>query len=290
MKILAIISSILGIGVIGSFVWIFSLTGTLDDTRAELALTEEKLSASEAELAKTITELEKTNDELADISLELSETRGELESTEEELSSTKIELSNTKRQLSSSERKLSDTKEDLKDVEEQLEIAEDTLGGLGITLMRSKQCYDAKLVDNPEATDTTWAEVKAFLSKDKTENNRYIEGEYDCSEFSRDVHNNAEAAGIRIAEVHVRWSNDLTGHALNAFLTTDYGLVYIDCTGGPDVAVRVVKGKTYRGIEPIYITMKNIRNDLWWDSLEAFYYISTQRGDEAITSRIIIYW
>ncbi len=57
----------------------------------------------------------------------------------------------------------------------------------------------------------------SFLAQDRTETQRYIREEYDCSQFSRDLHNNAEAAGIRCAEVHVLFGNNEEGHALNAF-------------------------------------------------------------------------
>jgi len=75
----------------------------------------------------------------------------------------------------------------------------------------------------------------AFLSQDQTEKHLYIKDVYDCSQFSRDVHNNAEAAGIRAAEVHVKFKYEDVGHALNAFITTDRGLVYVDCTGATEI-------------------------------------------------------
>ena len=71
----------------------------------------------------------------------------------------------------------------------------------------------------------------AFISQDQTDKNTYIKDIYDCSEFSRDVHNNAEAAGIQGAVVQVKFRNESIGHALNAFLTTDRGLVFVDSTG-----------------------------------------------------------
>ena len=138
-----------------------------------------------------------------------------------------------------------------------------------------------------------------FLSQDQTEKNTYIKDVYDCSQFSRDVHNNAEAAGIRAAEVQVKFRNEVTGHALNAFLTTDYGLVYVDCTGSPDIRVdtiaRVKAGKEYRAVEINRVTGTNVRNDYWWDTLSSYYYIPSSfslpwstRGK--VTSSIKIYW
>jgi peptidoglycan hydrolase CwlO-like protein len=290
MKILVTIAAFLGIALIGVSVWAYLTVETLDETRIKLAATEDKLAAAKNELATTASELKNTKNRLEEAQEEIADLTEELEDTSNELSDTKAELSLAASELRTTKSSLKRANDDLADTEDQLEIAQETLEGLGISIMSSRECRDVRLVDNSAAEDPTWEELKAFLKEDKTENNRYIRNEYDCSEFSRDVHNNAEAAGIRAAEVQVQWESDRYGHALNAFLTKDYGLVYIDCTGGPDTTARVVKGKKYRGIEPDYITPKNIRNDLWWDSLMEYYYISTQRGTDAITSRIIIYW
>jgi hypothetical protein len=53
-----------------------------------------------------------------------------------------------------------------------------------------------------------------------------------CADFAEDVHNNAEAAGIRAGWVGIRFQGTEEGHAINAFETTDKGLIYIDCTNG----------------------------------------------------------
>jgi hypothetical protein len=76
-----------------------------------------------------------------------------------------------------------------------------------------------------------------------------------CADFAERLHNNAELAGIRCAYVSITLVeypdpynygiSSSTGHACNAFQTTDRGLVYIDCTGisdnyGPDNNDRIV--------------------------------------------------
>ena len=80
------------------------------------------------------------------------------------------------------------------------------------------------------------------------------------------------------------------GHALNAFLTTDYGLVYICCTEEPDTIARVKAGKEYRAVKPYRITETNVRNDSWWDTLSSYYYISSSARGHAVTSNIELYW
>jgi hypothetical protein len=90
------------------------------------------------------------------------------------------------------------------------------------------------LIDNPDAIDPTYAELVAFIQQDTTDAKDYLEHPrigYVCADFAEDVHNNAEAAGIRAASVSIDFEGDEMGHACNAFDTIDKGLVYIDCTG-----------------------------------------------------------
>jgi hypothetical protein len=92
-----------------------------------------------------------------------------------------------------------------------------------------------KLENNPDATDPTFDELIDFIKNDPTDTREYIaEGSdvYVCADFAEDVHNNAERAGIRAAWVGVTFEDTTEGHAINAFETTDRGLVYIDCTSG----------------------------------------------------------
>ena len=90
------------------------------------------------------------------------------------------------------------------------------------------------LVNNPDATNPTYAELVAFIIEDTTNTNDYVKGgpeAYVCADFAEEVHNNAETAGIRAAWVSIDFQGDEEGHACNAFETVDKGLVYIDCTG-----------------------------------------------------------
>lgn len=88
------------------------------------------------------------------------------------------------------------------------------------------------LVNNKLALDATWQQLMTFLTKDATDSKKYDLTSFPCGAFAEEVHNNAEAAGIRAAWVAVDFTNSTVGHALNAFNTTDRGLVFIDCTGG----------------------------------------------------------
>jgi hypothetical protein len=89
-----------------------------------------------------------------------------------------------------------------------------------------------------------------------------------CADFAERLHNNAELAGIRCAYVSIRLAgypdpynygiSSSTGHACNAFQTTDRGLVYVDCTGisdsyGPDSNDRVVDIQVGEQYNPEYL-------------------------------------
>jgi len=86
-----------------------------------------------------------------------------------------------------------------------------------------------------------------------------------CADFAERLHNDAEMAGIRCAYVSVSLSGYAdpynygitsdTDHALNAFETTDRGLVYIDVTGlssdyGPSSCDKIVDVRTGKEFIP----------------------------------------
>lgn len=86
-----------------------------------------------------------------------------------------------------------------------------------------------ELIDNPEATDPSYAELVRFITQDTTDEHDYAE-DFTCGDFAELVHNNAEEARIKAAVVTVYFEDGEMPHVLNAFTTTDRGLVYIDCT------------------------------------------------------------
>lgn len=310
-RVLVILTVVLGLAVVGVAVYAFMVMGERNDLQDSLASTQHELASTEATLASTETELTTTKNTLSSTQSELSSTRdtlmdtqdtltatlGALAATEDELSDTEDELGDTRLQLHSAEDELDRVQDELDDTEEELEeitdqywVAYETLQGLDITLSWSPDCTDVLLIDNPEATNPTWAELKAFLAQDQTENHEYILHEYDCSEFSRDLHNRAEAAGIRTAEVQIDFVGESMGHALNAFLTTDYGLVYVDCTEAPDKIARVKAGYAFRAVSVQAVSIINVRNNSWWISLWSYYYIAASSGGQANVERIYIYW
>jgi hypothetical protein len=138
------------------------------------------------------------------------------------------------------------------------------------------------LINNRNAQNPTYSQLLDFLSSDKTDlypfqgtvapiPSRYgsLESYVDlqywkeiiagtikpnpprvCADYAEMLHNNAEMAGIRCAYVSVGLNSPIYDHALNAFETTDRGLVYIDDTGtdgshNVEKVVDVEIGKSY---------------------------------------------
>ena len=87
-------------------------------------------------------------------------------------------------------------------------------------------------LDNNElATDPSWSQLKAFLEHDDTDEKIYNEDRFNCVDFALLVHDNSEEIGIKAAFVEIDFVDEEVGHALNAFKTTDSGLIFVDCTG-----------------------------------------------------------
>jgi hypothetical protein len=115
-----------------------------------------------------------------------------------------------------------------------------------------------ELLNSSNAKDPSWDELVVFIQTDTTDSRMYIDTfywGYVCSDYAQDVHNNAEAAGIRAAWVGIDFEEGEPGHALNAFQTIDKGLVFIDCTSWDTVAY-AEKGKElgYIDLDEAYST------------------------------------
>ena len=127
-----------------------------------------------------------------------------------------------------------------------------------------------ELINNPDARNPSWDELMMFVQSDTTDNRLYVETfywSYVCADYARDVHNNAEAAGIRAAWVGIDFEEGEPGHALNAFLTTDKGLAFVDCTGWDAIAyVKIGEGLGYTDLDsdlsPEYSYYEE-NKDLW---------------------------
>lgn len=107
-----------------------------------------------------------------------------------------------------------------------------------------------EFIINDSAVDPTWNELESFLLFDDTNSIEYVDRNFVCRNFAETLKNNAEMSGIRAAYVYIEFDNCQFAHAINAFNTTDKGLVFIDNTGtingtGGDLIVTVEKGIEY---------------------------------------------
>lgn len=102
------------------------------------------------------------------------------------------------------------------------------------------------------AKNPTYDELVEFIKRDQTDKTPYQADKYTCFNYAMDVHNNAEAAGIRAGVVFLNQNSEwaINRHALNVFETVDKGLIFIDCTCY-DMRAYVAVGESY-SLEPIY--------------------------------------
>jgi hypothetical protein len=87
------------------------------------------------------------------------------------------------------------------------------------------------LTRNDKATNPSWGQLTTFMAQDQTDQIQYNATSFVCSDYAERIYNNAEAKGIRAAFVAISFQDDGVPHAMNAFQTTDRGLVFIDSTG-----------------------------------------------------------
>lgn len=93
--------------------------------------------------------------------------------------------------------------------------------------------------------NTTYREAMQFVSEDRTDSHLYVTGEYMCGNFSADFQSNALKMGLNCGVVTV-FFGDGTNHALNAFNTTDVGMVYVEPQ--TDQIVQLTVGEVYFGL------------------------------------------
>lgn len=182
----------------------------------------------------------------------------------------------------------------LNDFHEEIKLYKETFGevqdGVKMPYYRmdelGRETLPMIIINNPKAINHTWEQLESFLGKDKTENVRYWDledfgvqpasngqpcecedncdyGIFVCSDFAIRLHDNAEAEGIRSAIVIVHIEGKKDPHAINAFITTNRGLVFIDCTGaedcnGFDKVCYIKKGEELFGFE--------LQDNTLWDN------------------------
>jgi len=178
---------------------------------------------------------------------DLDATKTELSDTRLALTNNETELRNTQDELSIITAELQGTKDYLSDIEAQLQLTRDNLLNVEAELEDAKAELSALQADPFHLHNPTFDEVISFLQEDETDSNPYIEDEYVCTHFARDVNDNAEDQGIRCAFVVLHQPRQ--SHTIIAFETIDQGMVYFEPQS--DERVRPIIGKEYwRCVEP----------------------------------------
>lgn len=266
IPVIAVLVIVLIVG--GYFLWqqTSKLTDELTEAESEIATLEGNVATLETKLADSEAEVSTLEAALSGAQSRISSLQSDLTTAESDRDSLKQEAGSLRLRMSSLSEEVAMLNEEVGSLSEEiillagsLELYRDTYGemysGVQPPYLLSLG-RDMRLINNEEATNPTWAELKDFLQSDRTDGNPYIEGQYMCGSFAEDVHNNAEEAGIRAALVGISFEDPtIPSHVLNAFKTTDGGLFFIDCTGlepskeGPyhlDTRVVVKLGKELR--------------------------------------------
>lgn len=95
-------------------------------------------------------------------------------------------------------------------------------------------------------------EAISFVNADHTDEHPFEYGKFDCSDFAQNFQHNATGQGLHCEVCVMRFhraadNNGWDGHYINAFRTTDAGLLLIDCTAG-DCVAQVEKGEIYTAV------------------------------------------
>ena len=109
------------------------------------------------------------------------------------------------------------------------------------------------ITNNPDAKDATYDEIIEFLRNDNTDNIPYLKGSFECGEYARVVHDNAESNGIKagvVPIIKICPKGHYTNHIWNVFRAADVkGLLFIDCTNSSSI---IEDGGWYGDIAIVY--------------------------------------
>ncbi len=139
------------------------------------------------------------------------------------------EMGNLRSYVSYMENTTDGLNEDIEEVEILLSDVREQLGLINSSLQENiSELTKLKSGNNYNLHDPTYNELVSFIARDKTNEEEYIEGVFDCEQFSQQVNTNAENAGIRCAYVVIYFDGTDAGHGIVGFNTVDQGMVYVE--------------------------------------------------------------
>ena len=106
----------------------------------------------------------------------------------------------------------------------------------------------------------SYSELIGFVDYDTTDKHPYINDTYVCVDFSYALIRNMTAYGFLCGYVIIRYGTLMDGHAMVAFNTTDYGLVFVEPQNDKTYNLSVGDKHTGGVIEKIIV--------IWWGEKE----------------------
>ncbi len=154
-------------------------------------------------------------EEISDLEREKSELKNfnsSLEENYESLSQTLHTLSQTLEELEENHTKL---KQEFQELEE------------NYTILKEGSQYKVR--------EMSLSELETFIDKDTTDENEWVEYEYNCYHFTSDLMANAIEENFAVGFVYLRWDKMSQGsssgsgaHAITVFKTVDEGKIYVE--------------------------------------------------------------
>ncbi len=261
MQLAKILTKLLRFILLTTFILVFISTLSACVSKSDYDTLQARLQTSETNIANLQATLSSLQSDLNSTKSSFQQTQDKLSTSEANLKSTQDKLSTSEANLKSTQQTLQDIQKQLADAQSKLRLYQDTFGMVysDIQPMYTKTSSRTDLINianNPLAKDVSWQQLMSFIKSDGTDAKTYIPEVFMCGAFAEQVHNSAEAAGIRSAIVFVDYTDSTTGHALNAFKTTDRGLVYIDCTG-KGLQESISSSQVYSSWDKIAYLIKN---------------------------------
>jgi uncharacterized coiled-coil protein SlyX len=231
---LLMVSILLIATVVGFVIYHLQSSATISRDQASIQSLQDQKSQLDSQVASLKPQVDSLNSELSSANSRITSLDSQIAGLNSQITSLNAQLSNAQNQAGTSQSTIASLQNKVNQLQAELKLYHDT----GITVYSGVQplVLDsagvlARLNLNPAAQNPSWTELRSFILTDSTDSKPYVEPTYTCVDYARDVYNNAEAAGIRAAFVTITFQGQSAGHAIDAFVTTDQGLIYIDCTG-----------------------------------------------------------
>lgn len=253
---LLMVSLLLIATVAGFFIYYLQSSATMSRDQDNIQSLQSQKSQLDSQVALLQPQVDSLNTQLSSANSQITSLTNQIAMLNDQVTSLNKQLSDARSQMGSAQSTITGLRNTVSQLQAELKLYHDT----GIMVYSGVQPYYrtarglVSTTNNPLAHNPTWTELKSFILADTTDSTYYNPLSYTCGDYAEDVHNHAEAAGIRAAYVEVSFQDRPEQHALDAFVTTDQGLIYIDCTGleqgkaGPsnkDKKVSVKPGTSY---------------------------------------------